>query len=68
MLFQLGYASLRFVSRLNLHIKNLIKDSYAENIDHDQRREEIAQQVNTLISEKGIENTTVRAICRRCRI
>jgi AcrR family transcriptional regulator len=34
-------------------------------IDHDQRREEIAQQVNTLISEKGIENTTVRAICRR---
>jgi AcrR family transcriptional regulator len=34
-------------------------------IDHDQRREEIAQQVNSLISEKGIENTTVRAICRR---
>jgi hypothetical protein len=27
-------------------------------IDHDQRREEIAQQVNSLISEKGIENTT----------
>lgn len=34
-------------------------------IDHNQRREEIAKQVNFLISEKGIENTTVRAICRR---
>jgi len=34
-------------------------------IDHDQRREEIAQQINSLISEKGIENTTIRAICRR---
>jgi AcrR family transcriptional regulator len=34
-------------------------------IDHNQRREEIAQQVNSLISEKGIENTTIRAICRR---
>ena len=34
-------------------------------IDHDQRREEIAQQVNSLISEQGIENTSIRAICRR---
>jgi AcrR family transcriptional regulator len=34
-------------------------------IDHNQRREEIAQQVNSLISEKGIESTTIRAICRR---
>lgn len=34
-------------------------------IDHDQRRQEIAKQVNSIISEKGIENTTVRAICRR---
>ena len=34
-------------------------------INHDLRREEIADVVMKLISEEGIEKATVRAICRR---